>query len=212
MIDDKRDGVAAERLVKKMLQSEGWQCLPARHQRINKDSAEIIEGDDEVFRNPDIFAMGHGEALFVEVKQFKSSVMTRVRGQREHGIRQPKFEDYKSVSDASGIPLWIFILESGAGRVLASKISDLSELDPISASRCREEYGELLTYFPRSEMQEVSVKHSHVPNSFSLSIKTGKGQRVTDVLHGVETEGRKSGGNDPTGKTSITDFVTDGGE
>lgn len=207
MFDDNRDGVAAERLVKKMLQTEGFQCLPARYQRINEDSAEIIEGDDEVFRNPDIFVMGHGEALFVEVKQFKSSVMTRVRGQHEHGIRQPKFEDYKAVSEVSGIPLWIFIVESGSGQVLASKISDLPELEPISASRCREEYGELLTYFPRKELKEINVRKDHVPDSLPLTVKTGQGQNMTDVLNGVETSGRESVNSDPTGDTLITDFM-----
>jgi hypothetical protein len=205
MNEEDRDGVEAERLVKRMLQCEGWRCLPAKYQRLNEDSAEIIEGENDAVRNPDIFTMGHGEALFVEVKQFNSPVYTRARGQGEHGIRQPKFDDYKAVSDTSGIPLWIFILESGPGRVIASKVSDLPELDPISPQRCREEYGELLTYFPRTQMQEVSLKDDHVPDSFPIHLKTGQGQPLNDVLNGVEADRRVVNGGKQ--KTSIDDFI-----
>ena len=205
MTDDERDGIPAEKLVKNLLQIEGWRCLPAKHQRVDTDSAEIIEGDGDAVRNPDIFAIRNGEAVFVEVKQFGSPVKTRARNQYEHGIRRPKFEDYKTVASDSGIPLWIFIFESERGKLLASHISKLSELDPIDAERCKQEYGELVTYFPRTQLEKVSIGTEQVPKAFPFAVDLNVGDDVNDVLEGVEAELN-------TQQIGLSDFATDGGE
>jgi len=205
MSDDERGGVPAEKLVKNMLQVEGWRCLPAKHQRVDTDSAEIIEGDGDAVRNPDIFAIRQGEAIFVEVKQFRSPVKTRVRSQYEHGIRKPKFEDYKTVANDSGIPLWIFIFESEHGRLLASHISELSELKPVHPKRCMQEYGELLTYFPRTELEKVSIASEHVPKAFPFAVEFNAGKEPNNVLEGVNAELN-------TRQIGLGDFATDGGD
>lgn len=205
MNDDERDGVEAERLVKNILQVEGWRCLPAKHQRVDTDSAEIIEGDADAVRNPDIFAIRQGEAVFVEVKQFRSPVKTRARNQYEHGIRRPKFDDYKTVVSESGIPLWIFIFESEHGKLLASHISKLSELEPIDARRCHEVYGELLTYFPRTELSKVGIASEQVPEDFPCKVEFNMGDEVNSVIEGV-----KIGLN--TQQVSLRRFSPDGGQ
>jgi hypothetical protein len=205
MSDDERDGIPAEKLVKNMLQIEGWRCLPAKHQRVDTDSAEIIEGNGEAVRNPDIFAIRQGEAVFVEVKQFRTPVKTRARSQHEHGIRQPKFEDYKTVAEDSGIPLWIFIFESDRGKLLASHISKLSELAPIDAERCKHAYGELLTYFPRTELEKIAIEAEHVPKQFPFAVDFSFGDGLNEVLEGVEAELN-------THQIGLTEFSTDGGQ
>lgn len=188
MTDSERDGIPAEKLVKTTLQAEGWRCLPAKHQRVDTDSAEIIEGDGDAVRNPDLFAIRNGEAIFVEVKQFSTPVKTRARNQYEHGIRRPKFDDYKTVADESGIPLWIFIFESGCGKLLASHIQQLSELDPIDEERCKQDYGELVTYFPRTELEKIGIASEYVPKEFPISVDLNAGKDVNAVLEGVEVE------------------------
>jgi hypothetical protein len=181
MINENRTGEPAEKLVKKTLQAEGWRCLPAKHQRIDTDSAEIIEGDDGAVRNPDIFAFRSGEAIFAEVKQFSSPVKTRARNQYEHGIRRSKLNDYKTVNEDSGIPVFIFIFESGRGRLLASHLSELPELGPIDAERCRQEYGELLTYFPRDALNEVRLTDNYVPSQFPFDVQFRSGDDLNTL-------------------------------
>lgn len=209
MSNNDRDGVEAEKLVKNTLQVEGWRCLPAKHQRISTDSAEIIEGDRDAVRNPDIFAIRNGEAIFAEVKQFASAVKTRARNQYEHGIRRPKFEDYKTVADESGIPLWIFIFEEQRGKLLASHISKLSELDPIDERRCEQEYGQPVTYFPRTELNKIGVGPEHVPKDFPLAVDLNVGDDLNSVLEGVKVELKNH-------QITLGDwserFATDGGE
>lgn len=209
MNNNDRDGVEAEKLVKNTLQVEGWRCLPAKHQRVDTDSAEIIEGDGDAIRNPDIFAIRNGEAIFAEVKQFGSAVKTRARNQYEHGIRRAKFEDYKTVADDSGIPLWIFIFEEQRGKLLASHISKLSELDPIDPRRCKQVYGQLVTYFPRTELNKIGVGSEHVPKDFPIAVDLNVGDDLNTVIDGVEAELK-------THQVSINDwsvdFATDGGE
>jgi len=209
MNNNDRDGVEAEKLVKNTLQVEGWRCLPAKHQRVDTDSAEIIEGDGDAVRNPDIFAIRKGEAIFAEVKQFGSPVKTRARNQYEHGIRRPKFKDYKTVTEDSGIPLWIFIFEEQRGKLLASHISKLSELDPIDERRCKQVYGQLVTYFPRTQLNKISVGSDHVPKDFPIAVDLNVGEDLNSVIDGVEVELK-------THQSSMSDwsrsFATDGGQ
>jgi len=209
MNNNDRDGVEAEKLVKNTLQVEGWRCLPAKHQRVDTDSAEIIEGDGDAVRNPDIFAIRKGEAIFAEVKQFGSPVKTRARNQYEHGIRRPKFKYYKTVTEDSGIPLWIFIFEEQRGKLLASHISKLSELDPIDERRCKQVYGQLVTYFPRTQLNKISVGSDHVPKDFPIAVDLNVGEDLNSVIDGVEVELK-------THQSSMSDwsrsFATDGGQ
>lgn len=195
MTDEERDGVPAEKLVKKMFLQEGWRCMPAKHQRISTDSAEIIHGDDSNVRNPDIFAIRNGEALFVEVKQFRSAVRTKARGQYEHGIREPKFIDYKTVNDDSGIPLWMFIFEAERGKLLSNHIVKLPELEPISPEKCERVYGDQMVFFPRTELEKVAIDPAHVPDEFEFEVDHGVGEELNSVLEGVDVElsGRQTG-------------------
>ena len=204
MNDDGRRGVPAEKLVKNMLQVEGWRCLPAKHQRVDTDSAEIIEGDGDAVRNPDIFAIRQGEAVFVEVKQFASAFKTNSRNQYEHGIRREKFDDYKTVDSESGIPVWIFIFEYERGKLVSNHISKLSQLEPIDERACIEEYGELVTFFPRTELEKVAITPGHVPKEFTFAVDFNVGDEVNNVLEGVEAELN-------TEQVGLGSFATDGG-
>lgn len=186
MNGEDRAGIPAERLLKRMFLQEGWNCTPAKHQRVSSDSAEIIHGEENNLRNPDLFAIGNGEAIYVEVKQFTSPVKTKARGQYEHGIRRPKFEDYKKVNRDSGIPVWIFIFEPERGKLLARHIALLSELDPISPEKCKRQYGEQMTFFPRTDLKKVAIHEPHVPRDFPFEVDHDVGDDLNDVLSGVE--------------------------
>jgi len=183
---DERDGVEAERLVKNLLQAEGWRCLPAKHQRVNTDSAEIIEGEGDALRNPDIFAIGQGEAVFAEVKQFKEPVRTKARSRDEHGVRRAKIDDYESVASNSGIPVWLFIFESNVGELLVSRVSELTRCPPINAERCVDVYGEMVTYFPRSDLKTVNLYDGCIPKEFPFAVEFGIGDGLNEILYGTE--------------------------
>jgi hypothetical protein len=187
MTDDRR-GAEAEKLVENLLLKNGWSCMPAKHQRISTDSAEIINMEDDAVRNPDICAMRAGKTVFIEVKQFAQPVSVDVRGQDEHGIREPKFYDYIQVHQMSGVPLWLLIFETGSGVLLASKIDNVSRLPPIDDEACRDVYDELMVFFPRRELNPVNLSEVYKPDGFSFSLDTSGGEDVNSLLDGVEAE------------------------
>lgn len=187
-MSDGRPGSEAEKLVEELLKNKGWGCMPAKHQRISTDSAEIINMKEDAVRNPDICAIRGGQVVFVEVKEFGGPVEVEVRDQEEHGIRKPKFYDYVKVHQMSGVPLWVFIFEKERGLLLGSQINRLSRLEPIDKKKCREEYNELVTFFPRSDFDIIKLSDDYAPHDFPFKINTTDGTGVNELLSGVEAE------------------------
>jgi len=139
-------------------------------------------------RGAEADAMRAGKTVFVEVKQFAQPVSVRVRGQDEHGIREPKFYDYMQVHQMSGVPLWLLIFESSSGVLLASRIDNLSRLPPIDEEACRDEYDELMVFFPRRELEAVDLSEVHKPSGFPFGLNTSGGEDVNSLLDGVKAE------------------------
>jgi len=187
-MSEDRAGSEAEKLVEELLKNKGWGCMPAKHQRISTDSAEIINMKEDAVRNPDICAIRGGQVVFVEVKQFGNSVSVDVRGQEEHGIRKPKFYDYVKVHQMSGVPLWVFIFEEERGLLLGSQINQLSRLEPIDRESCRDVYGELVTFFPRSDLDIIKLSNNHAPDDFPFKLNTTDGTDVNELLSGVKAD------------------------
>lgn len=181
-----RAGVDAERLGENMLGKNGWRCQHAKFRRADYEGAEIIGGENETVRDPDLLAIGTGETVWVEIKEFGGPNKCKVRSQKEHGVRKPKMEDYRRVADLSGIPVWLFIVETNAGLVLVGNINDLPRLPPIDKERCIEVYDEVVEFFPRDQLEKVEIQPEHRPSGIDYSLTYGVGEPLNDIIDGVD--------------------------
>jgi len=186
MSETRRKGVDAEELAERMLRKEGWLTQHAKFRREDYEGAEVMEGDDEKIRDPDMLALRHGETVWVEVKEFNKRVLTKTRNQDEHGIRKPKMNDYREIAEVSGIPVWLFIFEKSSGVVLTENVTLLSPLPPIDKQQCVRTYNALVEFFPRDTFTPLAVSDEHIPDEFPHRVRTRGGESLNDVIDGAD--------------------------
>jgi len=186
-------GAEAERLVNKLLRRQGWYTSPAHGLQLSEDKAPLFIGESEKLIMPDIYALGSGTSLWVEVKQFKQPVPTHKREQLEHGVRTRKFEAYQQTREAAGVAVWLMIFEEETGELIEAEIDELTALPPVSRGRCIAEYGEHVSYFAKDEFSVVSISEDDVPANFSHDVKLEEGVPVQYLIqtHEIEIEERE---------------------
>jgi hypothetical protein len=186
MSEAQRKGVHAERLAERMLRKEGWITQHAKFRREDYEGAELMVGDDEKVRDPDMLALRQGETVWVEVKEFEEPVDTKARGQLEHGVRKPKMNDYREIAEVSGIPVWLFIVEKDAGNILTENATLLNDLPPIDKEQCIRTYNAVVEFFARDSFTELAVSDEHIPEDLPFSVSTRGGEPLNDTIEGTD--------------------------
>lgn len=179
------NGADAEQLVLNLFESHNYYTTGTQSENLFPDGAPLLSSQSDKLRVPDFHALGHGDSFWIEVKQKAEVIETIVRSQKEHGIDSPNYSDYKQIADISGVPVWVFIFEEPTGKLLAGRVNRLSELDPIDATRCRQDYGNIMTYIPRHEFEQVRITDSQIPAELSLDIETQKGKLLPVIIQNI---------------------------
>jgi hypothetical protein len=131
---------------------------------------------------PDLHVVGHGTSLWAEIKQKDRILDTRARSQEEHGIDKPNWEHYRRLANESGVPVWLFIFEEPTGALLAGDISQLTSYPPIDEEKCKQYYGNVMTFVSREDLTQVRLLPEHIPPEYGHEVDIRAGTLLPVLL------------------------------
>ena len=109
----------AERLVQDGAQKKGYFVFNFNEQR---RTAPMHSGDHCRVITPDLDLVGNGVRRFAEVKLKSQASYTRKTKQDEHGICRRALMHYRQFEEASGVPVWLFLVQLDISAVLYAPI------------------------------------------------------------------------------------------
>ena len=119
-------GRTAEETIARILQHRyGCHVVPVYDYNAG-DKAPRLQGAYDGYAVPDLDVSKNGARSWVEVKaKSNAGSPTRLTGQVEHGFSWRLFQQYRTVQQITGTPVFIIILETQTGDVLYQSLDHL---------------------------------------------------------------------------------------
>lgn len=142
-------GRTAEETIARILQHRyGCHVVPVYDYSAG-DKAPRLQGAHGGYVVPDLDVSKNGERSWVEVKaKNNAGSPTRLTGQVEHGFSWRLFQQYRTVQQITGTPVYIIILETLTGDILYQSLDTLDAVKRVYDGDKMDRGGTV--FFPRS--------------------------------------------------------------